>query len=95
MQPWGVVAARGQWYVVGHDLDRDDTRAFRLSRIIGKVEVGKEPDAFSGPDDVDLRELVLTHVAPAQTLDVVVELARLGCDNLPRLSTTTPLASRA
>ena len=24
MQPWGVVSRRGRWYVVGHDLDRDD-----------------------------------------------------------------------
>ena len=88
VQPWGVVAARGQWYVVGHDLDRDDTRAFRLSRIIGKVEVGKEPDAFSGPDDVDLRELVLTHVAPAQTLDVVVELAQDRATRLRQLATS-------
>ena len=35
LQPWGVVCWRGRWYVVGHDLDRDATRCFRLSRIVG------------------------------------------------------------
>ncbi len=30
LQPWGVVSWRGRWYVVGHDLDRDATRCFRL-----------------------------------------------------------------
>ena len=34
VEPWGVVTARGRWYLVGHDRDRDDTRIFRLSRII-------------------------------------------------------------
>src|SRR5690606_40605444 len=37
LQPWGVVCWRGRWYVVGHDLDRDAPRCFRLSRIVGAV----------------------------------------------------------
>ncbi len=37
LQPWGVVCWRGRWYVVGHDLDRDASRCFRLSRVVGEV----------------------------------------------------------
>ena len=49
LQPWGVVSWRGRWYVVGHDLDRDATRCFRLSRIVGAVTPVGEPGAFARP----------------------------------------------
>ena len=87
LQPWGVVAARGQWYVVGHDLDRAATRAFRLSRISGRVALGKSADAFTGPDDVDLRELVLTQVTPTRTLTVRGELMPGRATRLRQLAT--------
>lgn len=75
LQPWGVVAARGQWYAVGHDVQRDATRAFRMSRIVGKVAVGKQPDAFEPPTDVDLRSLVLSHYDAATTIDSSIKVA--------------------
>lgn len=59
LQPWGVVSWRGRWYVVGHDLDREATRCFRLSRIVSVVTPVSEPDAFVRPSDVDL----ISHVA--------------------------------
>src|SRR3712207_4559503 len=33
VQPWGVVAWHGHWYLVGLDLDRQERRSFRLSRV--------------------------------------------------------------
>ncbi len=59
LEPWGVVCWRGKWYVVGHDRDRDATRCFRLSRIVGNVRSVGRPDAFAPPADVDL----ISHVA--------------------------------
>jgi proteasome accessory factor B len=59
LRPWGVVSWRGRWYVVGYDLDRDATRCFRLSRIVGAVNATGEPDAYTPPPDVDL----ISHVA--------------------------------
>ncbi|MCA8914464.1 MAG: WYL domain-containing protein [Planctomycetes bacterium] len=35
--PYALVSRRGGWYLVGHDVDRDAERTFRLSRIRGKV----------------------------------------------------------
>ncbi len=29
LQPWGVITDRGRWYLVGHDRDRNATRASR------------------------------------------------------------------
>ncbi|MPZ27309.1 MAG: WYL domain-containing protein [Micromonosporaceae bacterium] len=59
LQPWGVVCWRTRWYVVGHDLDRDDTRCFRLSRLVGSVTTTGPAGAFTPPAEVDL----ISHVA--------------------------------
>ncbi|GAA4710419.1 helix-turn-helix transcriptional regulator [Phytohabitans rumicis] len=59
LQPWGVVCWRGRWYVVGHDLDRDATRCFRLSRVVGAVKATGKPGAYEPPAGVDL----ISHVA--------------------------------
>lgn len=58
LEPWGVVSWRGRWYVAGHDRDRQDTRCFRLSRIVGEVGTVGEPGAVRRPDGVDLLGLV-------------------------------------
>lgn len=57
VEPWGVVTARGRWYLVGHDRDRDAIRVFRLSRITDAKAVGARGDV-SQPDGVDLRAAV-------------------------------------
>lgn len=61
LQPWGVVCWRTRWYVVGHDLDRDDTRCFRLSRLIGPVRPVGPAGAFTPPAEIDLLSHVATH----------------------------------
>jgi proteasome accessory factor B len=38
LEPYALIHRRGQWYVVGRDLDRDATRSFKLSRIDGPIE---------------------------------------------------------
>ncbi|MCW2713752.1 MAG: transcriptional regulator protein-like protein [Frankiales bacterium] len=55
VDPWGVVSWRGRWYVVGHDVDRDAPRVFRLSRIAGAVQITGEPGSVVPPPGVDLR----------------------------------------
>lgn len=39
LEPWSVVHRRGRWYVVGHDRDRGAGRVFRLSRVVGDVDL--------------------------------------------------------
>src|SRR6266540_658782 len=48
LQPYALVHRRGTWYVVGHDLDRDAQRSFRLSRI--RSDVRKLRPTARGPD---------------------------------------------
>src|SRR5438445_202716 len=37
LNPYALLPDNGVWYVVGHDLDRDDIRTFRVSRIRGEI----------------------------------------------------------
>ena len=57
VEPWGVVTARGRWYLVGHDRDRGATRIFRLSRIADVKPLGPG-GSVDRPEAVDLREVV-------------------------------------
>jgi len=35
VEPWWAGSREGRWYLVGHDLDRDAPRVFRLARVSG------------------------------------------------------------
>src|SRR6516164_2645023 len=58
LEPWGVVNRHGRWYAAGHDRARQAVRAFRLSRIDGRVEFCGPPGSVTVPADTDVRELV-------------------------------------
>ncbi|RZS80083.1 proteasome accessory factor B [Motilibacter rhizosphaerae] len=58
VEPWGVVARAGRWYLVGHDRDRSAPRVFRLSRITGAVRPLGRPGEVEVPADVDLQAAV-------------------------------------
>jgi proteasome accessory factor B len=49
VEPWGLSARRGHWYLVGHDRDRDAQRTFRVDRLGDDVTVGV-PDSFRVPE---------------------------------------------
>lgn len=77
LQPWGVVCWRGRWYVVGHDIDRDDTRCFRLSRITTAVRA-YGPEASFTPPKIDLIEHVASWSGPVERTNVAKVLVRRG-----------------
>jgi proteasome accessory factor B len=56
VEAYAMVFRGGHWYLVGHDIDRDDVRAFRLSRFTGDVDDvgagGDPPDGFRAADHV-------------------------------------------
>ncbi|WP_295626024.1 YafY family protein [uncultured Corynebacterium sp.] len=55
LEPWSIVNLRGRWYVVGHDVDRDAVRAFRMTRITD-VTVTDVDAAIPIPDE-DLQDI--------------------------------------
>ncbi len=54
VQPWGLVARRGRWYLVGHDVDRGQRRVFRLGRLEPPVETLGQPQQYEIPAEMDL-----------------------------------------
>jgi predicted DNA-binding transcriptional regulator YafY len=52
LEPYGVVLRWGHWYVVGHDVERDAPRAFRIDRIDGDPEIGAA-GSFEPPPGID------------------------------------------
>jgi proteasome accessory factor B len=71
VQPWGVVAWHGRWYLVGLDLDRQAPRQYRLSRVVGMPKATGPAGAFEPPADLDLAEVVARQVGGQEQLVVV------------------------
>ena len=57
LNPYALLSDNGLWYVVGHDLDRDDIRTFRVSRIRGEIKFAtrRERD-FRVPAEFDIEQ---------------------------------------
>src|SRR5919199_5411407 len=55
VNPYALLPENGVWYVIGRDLDRDDIRTFRVSRIRGDIRFAtrRERD-FRIPPDFDI-----------------------------------------
>lgn len=54
VEPYGLLARHGLWYLVGRDVDLDSERTFRLDRINGNVSVTTSR-TFVRPRDFDVR----------------------------------------
>ncbi len=59
VNPLGVSAWRGEWYLVAEDLERDDIRAFKLSRIESEVTRISKAGAFEIPADFDIKDYLV------------------------------------
>lgn len=53
IDPWGLLARNGIWYLIGKDHDADSPRVFRLSRMNNVKSLGKA-GAFSIPEGIDI-----------------------------------------
>ncbi|AYY15471.1 WYL domain-containing protein [Actinobacteria bacterium YIM 96077] len=64
VQPWSVLSWHGRWYVLGFDVDRDDSRMFRLSRIVGDVEPAGPPGSYEMPPSDEVRAAAIGFSPP-------------------------------
>ncbi len=53
VEPWRLVNQRRAWYLIGFDRDREAPRAFRLSRIEGRVRTTGAAGVVSPPESFD------------------------------------------
>jgi predicted DNA-binding transcriptional regulator YafY len=73
VDPYGLVCHWGYWYLAGWCHLRNDTRVFRLDRVI---EARATEEAFAMPAAVDVLQLVLERLALAPrrwSIDVLLE----------------------
>ena len=77
LEPWGLTASKGRWYVIGHDVDRDATRMFKLSRIGDRPRKVSRPGAYAVPADLDLRALARS-LAPREPTETALLAVRKG-----------------
>lgn len=89
LDPRGLVAAQGRWYIVGLDHLSGDERMFRIDRI-KRVEVLS--DDAPVPDDFDPNRYRSAFVgddsSPSMTLEISPEAARWFADYYPTRSVT-------
>ncbi|HEX5996652.1 MAG TPA: WYL domain-containing protein [Jiangellales bacterium] len=87
LQPWSVLSWHGRWYVVGHDLDRDGPRLFRLSRIVGEVTPAGAAGSYEVPS-ADLVRAAAGALAPArQTASARIRVRQGSGNGLRRRAT--------
>ena len=89
VQPWRITGRRGTWYLTGYDLDRSDSRLYRIDRITGNVRRRGKEGAFEipAPDAQNAR----VPVAEPVTTRVVVAAGRANALRL-RAVEARPLA---
>ncbi|MFP5353128.1 MAG: helix-turn-helix transcriptional regulator [Actinomycetota bacterium] len=84
VEPWGLVAARGRWYLVGMDLLRNDERMFRVDRMKSSRVLDEEAAV---PDDFDPERYKGAFIGgddlPMVTFEISPEAARWFDDYYP------------
>ena len=56
VEPYGLVHRRGNWYLVARDLDRDEQRTFRVSRV--RSDITRLDATFEIPESFDAQAFV-------------------------------------
>lgn len=88
VQPWGIVSWRGRWYVVGHDLDRNAQRSFRLNRVVGPISEISKAHAFERPSEINLHDAVAVET-PRNDYEVTIRILRGRANGLRRIAEPT------
>lgn len=80
LEPWGLLARDGWWYVIGFDLGYGERRTYRVDRIEGGVKIGTAAER-EVPDDFDARSVFPTDpkLLP-DTIDVGSDVAVVRID---------------
>lgn len=61
VNPLGLSGWHGAWYLVGEDLEREDIRVFKLSRIHSKIEISSKRGTYEIPKDFDVRDYLIMY----------------------------------
>ena len=87
LEPWGLTSAKGRWYVIGRDVDRDAPRMFKLSRIGDLPKRVSRAGAYAVPEDLDLRSLARSLGPPEPTAEALLAVRAGKAPTLRRRGT--------
>lgn len=60
VKPYALLHRKGHWYLVGHDERSEDTRTFKVARIVGDLERGE--GTYEIPEGFSADKHVLSHI---------------------------------
>src|SRR3954469_1440055 len=87
LEPWGLTASKGRWYVIGWDVDRRAERMFKLSRILDLPRRASRAGAYDVPEPLDLRRLARSLAPPEPTASATLAIRRGKAPTLRRRGT--------
>ncbi|HUP99090.1 MAG TPA: WYL domain-containing protein [Aeromicrobium sp.] len=93
LQPWGVLSWRDRWYVGGYDVNREEPRLFRISRVRGSVAFTGPTGSYEVPADANLRDVAAALFPPTPDRSAILRVAPGRAHALRATAVaTTPLA---
>ncbi len=88
VQPWTMAYRQGAWYLLGYDLDKGDSRTFKLARVDSEVRSIGRPGSFTRPE-VDARALLDKLKPSPPDSEAVLAMRTDGAPGLRRAGTET------
>jgi proteasome accessory factor B len=89
LEPWGVLSWRDRWYVGGLDVDRQEPRLFRVSRVHGKVAFTGDAGAYDVPPDIHMRDIAAALFPPDPDRTAILSVVHGKAHALRRIATST------
>ena len=88
ISPYGLTLWHGTWYLAGKDLEKNEMRVFRVSRITSEITREGRAGAFAVPDDFSIeKHLIMLTPEPETPFIARVRVGR--CHSLRSKSTVT------
>lgn len=88
VDPWRILHRHGSWYFLARDVDKDEPRMFKLSRIVGAVT--ELHDTYEVPADIDLDELTRSLEPAAPDTEALLAIRPDRAPALRRRGTPAP-----
>ena len=66
LSPFGLTLWHGSWYLVGLDLDKEEMRVFKVSRITSEITLSSASGAFTVPEDFSISKHLIMHRGEAK-----------------------------
>jgi proteasome accessory factor B len=88
LSPYGLTLWHGSWYLVGLDLDKNEIRVFRVSRITSEIAFEGKPQSFVIPEDFSIASH-LVMLGTRETTDFTAKVRVGRCQSLRAKSKVT------